>query len=390
MTEFLIRHFVKNYEKIEDVSVRTSYGLVAGVVGILCNIMLFLIKGMTGIFLNSISVIADAFNNLSDAGSSVISIIGVKIAGMPADKKHPFGHGRIEYLTALVVSFLVMQVGFTFLKDSIGNIKHPEAIKFQSISIVILLISIIIKMWLGQFNKKIGERIDSKVMMAASADAVGDVITTSVTILSILIYYFTGKNIDGLVGAGVSLLVMWAGLGIARETIEPLIGQAADPKESQKIVNFVCSYEGILGTHDLVIHNYGPGRSMASVHAEVPNTASIEDAHEIIDQIERDAADKLGLVLVIHMDPVETKNQKVLEMKERLDDIVRLIDPALSFHDFRMVYGKKQINLIFDLVVPFEYNEEIEKVTCQSIKDKLQEIDERVQCVITVDRGYVS
>lgn len=389
MTEFLVKHFVKNYNKVEDVSVRTSYGMLTGIVGILCNILLFLIKGMTGIFLNSVSVIADAFNNLSDAGSSVISIIGVKIAGMPADKKHPFGHGRIEYLTALIVSFLVMQVGFTFLKDSFGKIRHPEAIKFQSISIVILLISIIIKMWLGRFNKKIGERIDSKVMLAVSADAVGDVITTSVTILSILIYYFTGKNIDGFVGAGVSLVVMWAGLGIARETIEPLIGQAADPEEYHKITDFVCGYEGILGTHDLVIHNYGPGRSMASVHAEVPNTANIEDAHEIIDRIERDAADKLGIVLVIHMDPVETKNQKVLEMKERVDEIVRAIDPALEFHDFRMVYGKKQINLIFDLVVPYEYNEETEKATCQSIKDKLQEKDERVQCIITVERGYV-
>ena len=219
MTEFLVKHFVKDYEEIEKVSVRTAYGVLASVVGIFCNVLLFIVKCAVGFFLNSISVMADAFNNLSDAGSSVVGLVGVKMASKPADEDHPFGHGRIEYISALVVAFLVLQVGFTFFKDSIGKIREPEEMKFQLISVVILILSVGVKLWMGMFNRRLGKKIDSKVMLATATDAMGDVATTSVTILSILFWKLTGMNIDGFVGIIVSLVVMWAGIGIARDTL---------------------------------------------------------------------------------------------------------------------------------------------------------------------------
>ena len=254
MTEFLVRHFVKNYEETEKVSVRTAYGVLASVVGIFCNVFLFAVKWMIGFFLHSIAVMADAFNNLSDAGSSIIGLVGVKMASKPADEDHPFGHGRIEYIAALIVAFLVLQVGFTFFKDSIGKIREPEELKFQLVSIIILILSIGVKLWMGYFNRTLGNKINSKVMLATAADAMGDVITTSATILAILFWKVTGINIDGFVGIGVSLVVMWAGVGIAKDTLEPLIGEAVDPEEYERITNFVEGYDGIVGSHDLIVH----------------------------------------------------------------------------------------------------------------------------------------
>lgn len=294
MTEFLVKHFIKDYQDVEKVSVRTAYGVLASVVGIFCNVFLFAVKFTVGLVLNSVSVTADAFNNLSDAGSSIIGFVGVKMAEKPADADHPFGHGRMEYIAALVVSFLVIEVGFTFLKDSVGKIRNPEEMTFSLISVLILLLSIAVKLWLGLFNRKLGEWIDSKVMKAVFADSMGDVITTGATVLSLVFLGVTGINIDGIVGAGVALVVMWAGVGIARDTLEPLIGEAIDPEVYRKIKKFVESYDGIEGTHDLIVHNYGPGRSMASIHAEVPNDVDIEKSHEIIDRIEREAARQIG------------------------------------------------------------------------------------------------
>lgn len=390
MTTFLIKHFIKNYEDVEKVSVRTAYGTLASAVGIFCNVLLFVVKAAVGVILNSISVTADAFNNLSDAGSSIVGLVGVKMASKPADEDHPFGHGRIEYITALIVAFLVLEVGFTFFKDSIAKIREPEVIKFQLISVVILILSIGVKLWLGLFNKKLGQKIDSKVMMATAADSIGDVITTSVTILSIVFFKLTGINIDGYVGLVVALVVMWAGVGIAKDTLEPLIGEAATPEDYEKITAFVESYEGIVGSHDLIVHNYGPGRSMASIHAEVPNDVDIEASHEIIDRIERDAMKRLGTFLVIHMDPIETKDEQVLEAKRQTETILAQIDTALSIHDFRMVDGEHQINLIFDMIVPYQYDREKEKEVCKLLRKKLQEIDSRYLCVITVERSYVA
>ena len=390
MTEFLVKHFVKDYEEIEKVSVRTAYGVLASAVGIFCNVLLFIVKCAVGFFLNSISVMADAFNNLSDAGSSVVGLVGVKMASKPADEDHPFGHGRIEYISALVVAFLVLQVGFTFFKDSIGKIREPEEMKFQLISVVILILSVGVKLWMGMFNRRLGKKIDSKVMLATATDAMGDVATTSVTILSILFWKLTGMNIDGFVGIIVSLVVMWAGIGIARDTLEPLIGEAVAPEEYVRISRFVEKYEGIVGSHDLIVHNYGPGRSMASIHAEVPNDVDIEVSHEVIDRIERDAAKKLGIFLVIHMDPVETRDKHVLGVKNQVVEVLAALDPAVSIHDFRMVDGKEQINLIFDMVVPFEYDHQKQEELKDSLKRLLKMHDSRYEFVMTVERSYVA
>lgn len=390
MTEFLVKHFVKGYENTEKDEVRTSYGILASIVGIFCNLLLFGAKLFIGLLVNSVSVMADAFNNLSDAGSSIISLIGVKMAGKPADKEHPFGHGRIEYIAALIVAFLVMEVGFTFFKSAIAKIREPEELHFQAVSMLILFLSVAVKLWMGVFNKNLGKRINSQVMMATAADSMGDVITTGATIASVLFFYFTGINIDGYVGLGVSLVVMWAGIGIAKDTLEPLIGAPVDPQVYKQISDFVEKYDGILGSHDLIVHNYGPGRSMASIHAEVPNDVNIETSHEIIDRVEREALEQLGVMLVIHMDPVETKDKHVLEAKEKVEKVLRAMDPKLSIHDFRMVPGTDQINLIFDLVVPFEYDQKKQDHIRSAIMGVLQIVDPRYQCVITVERSYVA
>ena len=390
MTDFLVKHFVKDYEHTEKVSVRTAYGVLASMVGIFCNVFLFVVKFVIGLLVHSVSVTADAFNNLSDAGSSIISFAGVKIASKPADAEHTFGHGRMEYIAALIVSFLVMEVGFTFLKDSFGKIKSPEILNFQLMSVVILILSIGVKLWLGLFNRKLGEKIDSKVMMAAFTDSMGDVLTTTVTIVSLIVFKVTGVNIDGFVGIGVALVVMWAGFGIAKDTLEPLLGEAVDPEQYQKIKRFVESYDGVVGSHDLIVHNYGPNRSMASIHAEVPNNVSIEASHEVVDRIERDAIENLGIFLVVHMDPIEIEDEHVLMIRNRTNQAIAEIDDSCTIHDFRVVDGQKQINLIFDLVVPREYDKEKQSEVERSLCEKMKEQDERYEFVITVEHSFVS
>ena len=390
MIQFLVRKFVKNYENTENTEVRTAYGVLSSVVGIFCNVLLFGVKLAIGLLMGSMAVMADAFNNLSDAASSIIGFVGVKMASKPADKDHPFGHGRMEYIAALIVSFLVIEVGITFFKSSLGKIQNPEELTFSWISILILALSVCVKLWLSAFNRILGRKIDSKVMLATATDSMGDVITTTATLGSILVCHFSGVNIDGIVGLLVSLLVIWSGISIARDTREPLIGQGVDPKLYADIKNRVEAYDGIVGTHDLIVHNYGPGRSMASIHAEVPRDVDIETSHEIIDRAEREVSKKLGIFLVIHMDPVEIHDARVLAIRAKLGRVLHALDERLTFHDFRVVFGKEQINLIFDLVVPFDYSEEDEGKLSQQIMALMQEVDSRYQCVITMDRSFVA
>lgn len=390
MTEYLVRRFVKNYKDTENIQVRTAYGVLSSIVGILCNVFLFGAKITIGVLMHSISVMADGFNNLSDAASSIISFIGVKMAEKPADEEHPFGHGRIEYIAALVVSFLVIEVGITFFKSSAEKLRNPEEITFELVPFLILVLSVGVKLWMAFFNRKLGKRIDSKVMLATSADSMGDVITTSTTILSILVCTFIGWNIDAAAGLIVSLIVIWAGIGIARDTLEPLIGQAGDPELAKKIRQEVESYRGIEGTHDLIVHNYGPNRSMASIHAEVPRDVDIEVSHEIIDRIEREVTKKLGVFLVIHMDPVEVRDERVLAVKEKLGQVLKELDEEATFHDFRMVWGEKRINLIFDVMVPFSYDKDQQKKLEEQISWRMARLDSRYQCVITIEKGYIA
>ena len=388
MTEFLIRHFVKDYQNIQDVEVRTRYGSLAGMVGICCNLLLFTVKLLTGLLVNSISVMADAFNNLSDAASSIISIVGVKMAEKPADEEHPFGHGRIEYISAFIVAFLVIEVGFSLFKTSFGKIRNPEPMVFQWLSVGILVLSVGVKLWMGIFNRKLGKRIDSKVMMATAADSLGDVAATTATIVSMLIFGILNVNVDGIVGLAVSVVVMIAGVNIAKDTLAPLIGEAIDPEVYREITQFVESYDGIVGSHDLIVHNYGPGRSMASIHAEVPSDVDIETSHEIIDRVERDAVRKLHLFLVIHMDPIETKNAKVDNYRKIAGEVLDQVDSRLSLHDFRIVDGKEQVNLIFDLVVPRDYTPQMKSQVKEQVASGIREKIRNSTCVITVENSY--
>lgn len=388
MTEFLVRRFVKQHERTEDAAVRTRYGILSSIVGICCNLLLFLTKLTVGLAAGSISVMADAFNNLSDAASSVISFVGVKLAEKPADQDHPFGHGRIEYISAFIVAFLVIQVGFSLFQTSVGKIREPQDMTFSPVSVGILLLSVGVKLWMSLFNRKLGKRIHSSVMLAASADSLGDVGATAATIFSMLVFGIWGVNVDGLVGLLVSAAVMYAGYQIARETLAPLIGQAIDPGLYREITEFVESFDGIVGTHDLIVHNYGPSRNMATIHAEVPGDVSIETSHEIVDRIEREAARKLGIMLVIHMDPVETKNERLKELKALVQDVLSGLDASLTLHDFRMIEGTARVNLIFDLVVPGEYSvqarQELKEQVCRLVRERAPEC----YCIIEVESGF--
>ena len=354
MTDFLVRRFVKDYEKTDNADVRTSYGILSSIVGICCNILLFAAKLLIGVGMHSLAIMADAFNNLSDAASSVISFVGVKMANKPADKEHPFGHGRIEYIAALIVSFLVIEVGFTFLKSSLEKIRNPEEITFQMVPFLILVLSVGAKLWMALFNRKLGNRIQSKVMLATSADSMGDVITTSATIASTLICHFLSVNIDAIAGLVVAVLVMWSGISIAKDTLEPLIGQGADPDLYARIMKEVASYEGIVGTHDLIVHNYGPGRSMASIHA------------------------------------VEIHDATVLATKEKVRNVISILDPELSFHDFRMINGAEKKKLIFDLEIPYSYKKKDCDRVIGQIGALMKEMDEKYECVVNIDKKYVA
>lgn len=390
MTDLLVKAFVKNYQNTENQQVRTDYGVLSSVVGVICNVILFGIKITVGFLINSISVMADAFNNLSDAASSVISFVGVKLANRPADKEHPFGHGRYEYISALVVAFLVLQVGLSCMKSAIDKILHPALVSSSWLAIGILAVSILLKVWLGFFNRRLGERINSTVMKATAADAFGDVLITSATVISVVIGHLTGFKIDGYMGFVVSLFVLYAGFNIAKDTLEPLIGEAATPEVYDKISNFVESYDRILGTHDLIVHNYGPSHTMATIHAEISRDADIVEAHETIDKIEQEALKKLDIFLVIHMDPIEVNDKRVMQLRKEINDLVKSIDEEVSIHDFRMVDGEHQINLIFDMVVPHSYKGEEKARLEETVRQMIAEKDKRYQCIITVEHSYVA
>lgn len=390
MIDILVRKFVKNHENTGDLKVRTAYGMLSGGVGIFCNVLLFALKLMVGLAVSSLSVMSDAFNNLADAASSVIGFVGAKLASQPADEEHPFGHGRMEYIVALVVAFIVVEVGLSLFKSSIDKILHPTEISFSVVSVAILAASILVKLWLAYFNRTLGERINSSVMKATAADSLGDVLATTATIVALVIYGIWGLNVDGWIGLGVSAVVMLAGFNIAKDTLAPLLGEAIDPEVYDRITCFVEGYDGIVGTHDLLVHNYGPGRSMASVHAEVPNNVDIERSHEIIDRIEKDAMKELGIFLVIHMDPIAVNDERVLHYRSMVEDEVRRMDARCTIHDFRIVNGERRVNLIFDLVVPREYPVEQDLKLTQKINRLIQEQDPVCCCVITVERSFVA
>lgn len=390
ISNLLVKSFIKHSDNIQDEYVRNKYGYLAGVVGILMNFLLFGFKLAIGLLTSSIAVMADAFNNLSDMASSIVTIIGFKLSSVPPDEEHPFGHGRLEYISALVVAFMVMLVGVQFIKSSFERILNPVPIKFEIIPFIILLISILIKIWLSRFNNFIGKKIDSSALKAAALDAMGDVVTSSCVVLSFLAAKFTSIPIDGYVGIVVALLILYAGFSLVKDTINPLLGEAPDEELVNSIIDGLMSYDMVIGVHDLIIHNYGVGKSIASIHAEIPSDKDILDIHEIIDTAERELSEKLKIYLVIHMDPVNVQDEEIYETRQELEDMLKQNPYILSIHDFRIVGKGERKNLIFDVVV--DPNELDRNVTKDEIKKNITELVKEAHpcygCIIGIDRKF--
>ena len=388
MIKLLIKWFIKDSHKVEDKQVREAYSMLSGILGILCNLILFGIKLSIGLIMNSIAIISDAFNNVSDMGSSLISIISAKMSNRRPDKEHPFGHGRLEYISALIVSFMIMLVGFELLKSSFKNILHPPEMNFNITLIFILILSMSLKIWMFSYNRYIAQKIHSNVIKAAAFDSLSDVIATGVVVLSSIANKFLSFPIDGIAGLGVSLMIMYTGFDVAKETIGILLGTPPSKELVKKLNEIILSAEGIVGSHDLIVHDYGPGRVMVSVHAEVPDDVDIIKTHEAIDAIEQQVLQEMGIHIVIHMDPISVNCKKTNYLKDLVKNIVKDVDERLNIHDFRMVDGEHQINLIFDLEVPYEIPLSKRKEIVALIKQKIAMEDERYKAVIQVDDSF--
>lgn len=354
MTEFLVRKFVKQYENTESPRVREGYGTLSSIVGIVCNIFLFLLKYVIGSVSASISIISDAFNNLSDSAGCIVTLIGCRLAAKPADRDHPFGHGRAEYITSLVISALIMFMGFELLRSSAGKIAEPEEVRFSMAAAAALAASIGLKLWMSVFNGKLGKRIDSPVLLAASADSRNDVIATGAAFIGLTASLFTELPVDGAMGVIVSMFVIKAGFGIMKDTVDDLLGKPIDRRLADSVAEIICSDEKITGIHDLLIHNYGPGKMIASCHAELDCSESFISAHDAADKAERRIYDRLGILMTIHTDPVDPQNLQTMALKEVIEHRIAGIDPGMKIHDFRTSPGNGCTVLIFDAVVPYD------------------------------------
>lgn len=384
MIKLLIRFFIQNSEQTDAPEVREKYGILSGIVGIFFNILLFSLKFLAGLLSGAISIIADAFNNLSDAGSSIITMIGFRISTQEADSDHPFGHGRSEYIAGLIVSIIILIMAFELIHSSFMKILHPEPVSFTPIVLLILAISILVKLYMYCYNTYISKKIASTALRATATDSFSDCLATSAVLLAMLVSHFLSVNIDGYCGILVGLFILWGGIQAARDTISPLLGQAPDPKFIQNIKSIVAQYPEVLGTHDLIVHDYGPGRRMISLHAEVPAKGDILKLHDTIDNIERRLQKELCCSAVIHMDPIMNDDAETLECQELVKGILAEIDPALSLHDFRIVKGPTHTNLIFDLVVPYQTPYSIDALK-DAVKRKLQEKNAQYFAVIQID-----
>ena len=384
--DWLIRRFVKQPEDTQLPQVRYAYGRLAGFTGLVCNLLLFSIKLLAGILSGSLAIIADAFNNLSDAGSVVVTLVGFKLSGAPADRDHPFGHGRMEYLSALAVAVLIIMAGFELARTAVDKILHPIEAQADLLTVLILVAAIGIKLWMAVFSHRIGKIIRSDALLAAATDSRNDVICTSLVLVCTLISLFTDITLDGYIGLSVALFVIWSGFSVIRETVSPLLGQAPDEQLVRDIEQTVLAYDGVVGIHDMMVHDYGPGRIFVSLHAEVPANGDIMHSHDTIDCIERDLLEKFNLITCIHMDPVDTDNPETLRLKEKTTEQLSLIDNRLTLHDFRVVNGPSYTNLIFDVVVPFDYPDKICLPTV--IEQRMQELDSRLFTVIQVETRY--
>lgn len=391
LSKLLIKIFIKNSENIQDNSVRDKYGYFAGIVGIVFNLLLFFIKLFVGIITGSIAVTADAFNNLSDTISSIITILGFRLSNLPPDKEHPFGHGRSEYIASLIMSFIILMVGLDFAKSSITRILNPTPVHFDILTFILLLITIIVKIWLSLFNRFIGKKINSKALEISAFDSLGDVFASSIVLISFVVARFTSIPLDGYVGLFVSLFILYAGYKLLRETISPLLGESPDPKLVDSIKEELLSYDYITGVHDLIIHNYGVGKFMASIHAEIPANIDIMTIHNVIDLAEREISEKLKIVLVVHMDPISIEENEVKSAKELIEKIISKKPIITSIHDFRIIGKGEKKSLIFDVVIrPDDTHKKIsDDEIIQFISEETKKIHKNYKCIITVDREFI-
>lgn len=387
MTKLLIKLFVKDYDNTKDETIRGRYGVLSGGVGIAVNIILSAFKIIFGKLVNSISIVSDGVNNLFDAVSSIITLVGFKLSGKKPDKNHPFGYGRIEYLSAITLAFLIIVTGVELLKGSIGKFSEPSAVQFSIPAAVVLVFSILMKIWLASFNKTVGTRIDSVSVDAVVKDSIGDIAATLCTLIALIASKFTSLPIDAIMGTLVSLVILYAGVGVIKDTLGPLLGEPPDEETVKELEKLVMSHEGVQGIHDLVLHGYGHAKVMGSLHAEVPASQNILESHDLIDRIEQDIKEKLGMEVSIHMDPINVDDPVTKELKGVALKAVKEIDERITIHDFRTVVGPTHTNLIFDAVLPFEL-----KITDEEFKSvlsgKIKEINPTYFIVINVDRPY--
>jgi len=388
MTTALIKKFVLNYEQIHDSKVRARYGILAGSVGIIANLLLFVFKLTAGVLSGAVSIIADAFNNLSDAGSSVVTLLGFKMAEKPPDVEHPFGHGRIEYLAGLFISIAIILVGVELFRTSLQKIFSPEEITVNFISVGILFASIVVKFWMAAFNKNLGKRIKSAAMEATSVDSLSDCVATTVVLLAMGIYYFTGINVDGFAGIGVAIFVFYSGIMTAKDTLQPLLGQAPDVDFVEAIEQIVNANPIVVGLHDLIVHDYGPGRRFVSLHVEVPASMDMMEAHELIDAIEYKLRRSCSCEVTIHMDPIIIDNPKLTLMREAVDQAIAKIDESIHMHDFRVTKSHNGFNLIFDVVVVFGF-----KYSDVELKKRIQKeimgLNKTYNAVVKISHSYM-
>ena len=385
MTKLLCRLFVKNRENIKDPAVRRAYGTLASAVGIILNIVLAVFKLIAGTLSGSISVTADAVNNLSDAGSQIISLISFKISAKPADRDHPFGHARMEYVASMIVSFIILTIGIELFKSSLDKVIHPERTELATLPVIILVVSIAIKLWIAVFNRKISKKINSTIMKATAVDSLSDAVATTAVLASMIISHFTGFITDGYMGIIVSVFIFVAGIRILAETKNSILGGAPDPEVVEEICRITSEYEEILGIHDMIVHNYGAGNTIASLHAEVDGSEDVFLTHDVIDTVEKRLFTELGVRATIHMDPIVTDDERVNALRALVLDAVQQIDGTLNIHDFRFVEGRTHSNLIFDVSAPFEVKMSDEELK-RSVSDAISRIDPNYFAVITIDR----
>ena len=388
MISLLSRLFIKNYKDYENAQVRRAYGTLCGSVGICLNILLFIGKYFAGTLSGSIAIVADSFNNLSDAGSSLITLLGFRLAGKKPDPDHPYGHGRIEYISGLIVAFLILLMGFELAKSSIAKILSPEPMQAGWLPAAILVASICVKVYMFLYNRAVGKKIGSAAMAATATDSLSDSIATTVVLLSMGVAHFFRVNIDGFAGLAVALFILYAGYGAAKDTLAPLLGQAPDPELVRRVNEIVMAHPEVIGIHDLVVHDYGPGRKMVTLHTEVDGKGDFFTLHDAIDNIERELTAECGCHATIHMDPIESDNETVLEMREKVAELVRRIDPAITIHDFRLVPGKTHTNVIFDAVVPAGLPM-TEEAVAERIRLLVADAYPNYYAVVDIDQAYI-